>query len=209
MKEFKRIGVLTSGGDAPGMNAAIRAVTDTAIGKCSWGYRKDNEYKSARQVICDLVDIVSKNGNLLINIGPKADGTITDEETMVLLDMGEWLEVNGEAIYGSTYWKQFGEGEINAEEGFFKDGDEKAFTCNDFRFTYKNGYLYAFQMRPTKTVEIKTLKKHNPHDYLIESIELLGSDEKIEYIRDEEALKINLKNEIKKDLPICFKIEIE
>lgn len=72
--------------------------TDTAIGKKSWGYIKDNEYKNSRQIISDLIDIVSKNGNLLINIGPKADGTITEEETKVLLDMGEWLAVNEECL---------------------------------------------------------------------------------------------------------------
>ena len=182
--------------------------TDTAIGKTSWGYKKDNEYKSSRQVICDLVDIVSKNGNLLINIGPKPDGTITKEETQVLLDMGEWLKINGEGIYGTTYWKKFGEGEVNAQEGFFKDGDEKAFTHKDFRFTYKDCYLYAFQMRPSKNVEIKTLKKHGAHDFLIESIELLGSDEKIDFVRDENALKIDLKGKLKSDLPVCFKIAV-
>ncbi len=182
--------------------------TDTAIGKCSWGYRTDNEYKSARQVICDLVDIVSKNGNLLINIGPRADGTITQEETEVLLTMGKWLETNGEGIYGTTFWKKFGEGKVNAKDGFFQDGDEKQFTNEDFRFTYKNGYLYVFQMRPSITVRIKTLRKHNPHDYLIENVELLGSEEKIEFTRNEEYLEINLKAEPQNDLPICFKMEI-
>ena len=182
--------------------------TDTAIGKTSWGYKKDNEYKSSRQVICDLVDIVSKNGNLLINIGPKPDGTFTAEETQVLLDMGEWLSINGEGIYDTTFWKTFGEGEINNESGYFNDGDEKAFTDKDFRFVYKNGYLYAFQMRPSKNVEIKTLRRHGEHDYFIGEVELLGSNEKIEYKRDNEALRITLKNELKNDLPICFKIEI-
>ncbi len=182
--------------------------TDTAIGKHSWGYRKDNEYKSSRQIICDLIDIVSKNGNLLINIGPKSDGTITDEETAVLTEMGKWLETNGEGIYGTTFWKVFGEGKVNAEAGFFKDGNEKPFTEKDFRFTYKNGFLYVFQMRPSKTVKIKTLKKHNPHDYLIESVELLGSDEKISFERDEKALTIRLKNKPQTDLPVCYKIEI-
>lgn len=182
--------------------------TDTAIGKYSWGYTNDNEFKSSRQVICDLVDIVSKNGNLLINIGPKPDGTFTEEETRVLYDMGEWLEVNGEGIYGSTFWKTFGEGEINAVEGYFMDGDEKAFTDKDFRFTYKNGYLYVFQMRPSKSAEIKTLRRNNKHDYLIESIELLGSDEVIEYSRDEDALRIKLQGELKNDFPICYKLAI-
>ncbi|MBQ6898790.1 MAG: alpha-L-fucosidase [Clostridia bacterium] len=182
--------------------------TDTAIGKCSWGYRKDNKYKSARQVICDLVDIVSKNGNLLINIGPRADGTITEEETEVLVTMGKWLRVNGEGIYGTTFWKNFGEGKVNAEDGFFRDGDEKQFTNEDFRFTYKNGYLYVFQMRPSKKIKIKTLRKQGRHDCFIESVSLLGSDEKIEFERNEEYLEINLKGEIENDLPLCFKMEI-
>ena len=182
--------------------------TDTAIGKYAWGYRKDNEYKSARQIICDLVDIVSKNGNLLINIGPKPDGTITEEETNVLLTMGEWLSVNGEGIYGTTHWKVFGEGSTNAVDGFFMDNEEKPFTSEDFRFTYKNGSIYAFQMKPSKTIKIKTLKKHPSHDYLIESISLLGSEEPICYTRTEEHLEIILNSEPASDLPLCFKITL-
>ena len=182
--------------------------TDTAIGKHSWGYRADNEYKSSRQVICDLVDIVSKNGNLLINIGPKSDGTITEEETQVLLDMGQWLRINGEGIYGTTFWKQFGEGSVNTEEGFFKDGDEKQFTTEDFRFTYKDGYLYAFQMRPSKLVRIKTLRKLEHHNYLVESVTLLGNDEPVAFERNQDCLEIRLKEAPTNDLPICFKIAI-
>lgn len=183
--------------------------SDTAIGKDSWGYRKDNRYKNARQIITDLIDIVSKNGMLLLNIGPKSDGTITDEETQVLKELGAWLKLNGEGIYGTTFWKQFGEGDVNNEAGFFKDGNEKPFTEKDFRFTYKNGYLYAFQMQPAKEVRIKALRKHIPHDYLIESVELLGSDEKIYFNRTEIALEIKLNGEIRNDLPICFKIAID
>ncbi len=182
--------------------------TDTAIGKHSWGYRADNEYKTSRQVICDLIDIVSKNGNLLINVGPKADGTFTAEETQVLLDMGAWLKINGEGIYGTTFYKTFGEGSVNVQEGFFKDGDEKQYTHEDFRFTYKNGYLYAFQMRPSKIVTIKTLKKHSSHDFLIESVELLGSNEKLDVNRTTDALEIRLNGDLQNDLPICFKIAI-
>ncbi|MCR4594314.1 MAG: alpha-L-fucosidase [Clostridiales bacterium] len=182
--------------------------TDTAIGKGSWGYRKDNEYKNSRQIICDLIDIVSKNGMLLLNIGPKPDGTITDEETKVLEDLGHWMDINGEGIYGTTFWKQFGEGKVNNKEGFFQDGDEKPFTTKDFRFTYKDGCIYAFQMRPSKKVVIKTLKKHAWHDYPIESIELLGSDEDLEYDRNENALEIKVKGNIENDLPQCFKIKL-
>ncbi len=182
--------------------------TCTAIGKRSWGYIENNEFKSAKQIICDLIDIVSKNGNMLLNVGPKPDGTITDEETAVLSALGEWLAVNGEGIYGTTFWRIFGEGEVNAEDGFFKDGEEKPFTEKDFRFTYKNGYLYAFQMKPAKTAEIKALKKHIPHDYLIEEVTLLGSNNKVDYTRTDEFLKIDLNENPKSNKPICYKIKI-
>lgn len=183
--------------------------TDTAIGKCSWGYRKDNEFKSARQILCDLVDIVSKNGMMLLNIGPKADGKITDEEKNVLLEIGRWLDTNGEGIYETTFWKVFGEGEVNNEDGFFKDGEEKQFTQNDFRFTYKRGYLYAFQMRPKeKIIRIKSLAKKGIHDFMVGSISVLGEYEIEHYERTEYEMIIKLKENPRSDLPLCFKIEL-
>lgn len=184
--------------------------TDTAIGKCSWGYRKDNKFKSSRQIICDLVDIVSKNGMLLLNIGPKPDGTITDEETKVLTDLGQWLSINGEGIYGTKPWRHFGEGKVNNKEGFFQDGDEKKFTDKDFRFTYKNCCLYAFQMRPSgKTVKFNSLKINGRHDLVIGNVSVLGNSEIESVERTEKYLKIVLKEKPSNDLPLCFKIEIE
>ena len=181
--------------------------TDTAIGKQSWGYRSDNEYKSARQIICDLIDIVSKNGMLLLNVGPRADGTITDEETAVLLEIGEWMSRNGDGIYGTTFWKRFGEGSVNNEDGFFKDNDEKNFTAEDFRFTYKNGFVYAFQMRPDgRDVLIKSMKKSSSHDYLISSVTLLSSGEELSYERNEDGLLIHCN--VPCDKPLCFRIGI-
>ena len=179
------------------------------IGKKSWGYIADNEYKNSRQIICDLIDIVSKNGMLLLNIGPKADGTITDEETAVLLNIGKWLAKNGEGIYGTTFWKQFGEGEVNNEAGFFKDSKEKQYTEKDFRFTYKDGYVYAFQMRPNgNDVKIKMFKKHNPHDFLVKSVTLLETGEKLSFERNENEMLIKT-NSCQTDKPLCFKIEID
>lgn len=184
--------------------------TDTAIGKDSWGYRKDNTYKSTRQIITDLIDIVSKNGMLLLNIGPKPDGTITDEETQVLKELGEWMKLNGEGIYGTTFWKQFGEGDVNNEDGFFKDREEKAFTEKDFRFTYKCGSIYAFQMRPNgENAVIKVMKKHIHHNFIIRKIMLLSTGEKLDFERNYNELVIKANEHFTSYNPICFKIEID
>ena len=84
--------------------------TDTAVALNSWGYTEGNQFRPAGDIIQDLVDIVSKNGCLLLNVGPKSDGTISQEDTQILMEIGDWLAVNGEAIYDTHVWKTFGEG---------------------------------------------------------------------------------------------------
>ena len=183
--------------------------TDTAIGKKSWGYIKDNEFKPARQIICDLVDIVSKNGMLLINVGPKPDGTITDEEKAVLLELGEWMNVNGEGIYDTVPWKVFGAGKTNNEAGSFMDNEEKLYTAEDFRFTYKNGYLYCFCMRPdSDTFLIRSLKLKGERDIVLGTVEVLGDYKILITERDEQGLKITLDKKPDSDKPVCFRIEM-
>ncbi len=183
--------------------------TCTAIGKESWGYRADNVYKSSRQIICDLIDIVSKNGNLLLNVGPRADGTITPEETRVLEELGAWMEINGEGIYDTLPWKRFGEGAVNAREGYFQDNEEKAFTVRDFRFTYKGGCLYAFQMNPDgRDAVIRCLAVKGMRDLGIAAVELLGSPEQIAFERTGEGLRMALPEGIATDKPLCFKIHL-
>ncbi|MDE7394658.1 MAG: alpha-L-fucosidase, partial [Clostridiales bacterium] len=195
-------------GALPGISP-IPWQTDTAIGKHSWGYTKTNVFKGARQIICDLVDIVSKNGMLLLNIGPKADGTITEEETRVLLGLGAWLDKNGEGIYGTTFYKTFGEGETNTSGGYFTDYDETPFTERDFRFTYKDGCVYAFWMRPKgKSCVIKTFARRPSHDLEIESVTLLETGESLPFERTEQGLTIRLPEERKDDLPVGVKLKL-
>ncbi len=120
--------------------------TDTAIAYNSWCYIDDLDYKNADEIIAYLVDVVSKNGNLLLNIGPKSDGTIPDEDKRILFEIGDWLKVNAEAIYDSKPWKTAAEGPTKEEEGKFSDVKGKEYTGEDFRFTCGNGAVYAISL---------------------------------------------------------------
>jgi alpha-L-fucosidase len=130
--------------------------SDTAVGKRSWCHIENEEYKPAEQIIADLCDIVSKNGTMLLNIGPKADGTIADADRAILDDVGRFLAVNGEAIYGTRPWKVFGEGPTQVPEGHFTDQNRAPFTPQDWRFTTRGrGTLYAINLgRPAAGGEV-------------------------------------------------------
>jgi alpha-L-fucosidase len=117
--------------------------TDTSVSNKSWGYIKDDTFKSPKFIIEQLVDIVSKNGNLLLNVGPRSDGTIPEEVQQVLLEVGAWLNVNGESIYGTRPWRVYGEGPTKPTPGAFHDTDVTNYTPEDFRFTTKGNTLYV------------------------------------------------------------------
>ena len=175
-----------------GKLAGIRKLpwqTDDAIGNESWGYAAGNTFKDARYVITNLIDIVSKNGNLLLNIGPRPDGTITDDETATLLGTGKWLDVNGEAIYGTRPWKVFGEGPTESASGSFAD-QKKPFTAQDIRYTIKGDTLYAITLGlPATTTSLKLLGTKAANG-TIENIALVGSNEKIVWSQTADAVTI-------------------
>ena len=168
--------------------------TDDAIGNKSWGYAAENTFKDARYVITNLIDIVSKNGNLLLNIGPRSDGTITDEETATLLGTGKWLEVNGESIYGTRPWKIFGEGPTESASGSFAD-QKIPFTAKDIRFTAKGDVLYAIALGvPAENTVIRALSAKTGNG-TVASVELVGSNEKLSWTQQEGGLVVKpLKN---------------
>jgi alpha-L-fucosidase len=120
--------------------------TDTSVSNASWGYVEHDTYKSPQSLIQLLVDVVSKNGNLMLNIGPRADGTLPERERDILLAIGGWLKTNGEAIYGSRPWRVFGEGPTQVVGGSFQDTKTRPYTAQDFRFTTRPGVLYAIGM---------------------------------------------------------------
>ena len=112
-----------------------------------WPFKPTNEeYKSGTELIKMLLEVRAKGGNLLLNIGPRADGTIPEEAERTLLEIGRWLEVNGEAIYGTRPWKIYGEGPTQVVAGSFKDTERATFTGQDFRFTTKGNTLYAIAL---------------------------------------------------------------
>ena len=120
--------------------------TDTSISNDSWGYIEHDTYKSPTFIIHLLADVVSKNGNLMLNVGPRADGTIPQGAQDTLRSIGRWLKANGEAIYGSKPWRTFGEGPTEVATGTFQDTKTKPYTAEDFRFTTHAGNLYAVEL---------------------------------------------------------------
>ncbi len=119
--------------------------TDTCIGQ--WHYDRSvyekHQYKTPDQVVKMLVDIVAKNGNLLLNIPVRGDGTIDEDETKFLQGMAAWMEVNSAAIFGTRPWKISGEGPIKVRGGGFSEGGEERLSASDFRFTTQGNTLYA------------------------------------------------------------------
>lgn len=188
--------------------------TCTCLG--SWHYQRSiydkNEYKSAKTVIEMLVDIVSKNGNLLLNVPLRGDGSIDDKEVAILEELGEWMKVNSECIYDTRPWAIFGEGPVADEANpihaqGFNEGKHKPYQAEDIRFTQKDDVLYAIVMAAPLNgkVTIKSLALDSK-DYVkkIKKIELLGAGN-VKFKRTKEGLNVtapaNLSNK-----PLVLKI---
>ena len=142
--------------------------TDTCIG--NWFYDVHSPYKQPDQIIEMLVDIISKNGVMLLNILQRPDGTIDEYADYILERIGEWFRVCSEAVYGTRPWRVFGEGDTRVKiEGFTED--KTNWTRSDFRFVQKAGAVYAFMMG-AKGGETVTLRSFAEDD--VQSVELVG-----------------------------------
>ena len=175
-------------------------------------YDRDG-YKSAKTVTNMLVDIVSKNGNLLLSVPVKGDGTIDDKEEAILAEIGDWMEVNGEGIFGTRPWKIYGEGpsvqnKVPLRDQGFNEHLQSQYTSEDIRFVTKDNSLYAHILNwpENNRVIIKSLASESPYfSDDITTVELLGGNQ-LNFERTNEGLIINLPEERPNPLSLALKI---
>jgi len=173
----------------------------------TWCMVQNPKYKSSTKIIHQLCDVVAKNGNLLLNVGPYADGSFHEEAKRILYEIGDWLNINGEAIYGTRPFVIAGEGPTNVKdanydvnhirnqlvEGLAADIRLTSFSSQDFRFTTKGDATYAIALDWPEdgTLMIRSLRSSGPIP-VIREVSLLGSDAKIRFDQTEEGLKLYL-----------------
>ena len=166
--------------------------TDTCIGQ--WHYLDNCDYKTPQQVIQMLVDIVSKNGNLLLSIPVRGDGTIDSTEVAILESMADWIAVNSEGIYGTRPWIVFGEGATRGQGGQFNEGQSRPYSARDIRFTAKDGALYAFALGWPEDgkLMIRSLAKVPGARGKVTGVRMLGHAGVLPFVHDENGLAVML-----------------
>lgn len=186
-------------------------LTDTSPG--TWFYRPSAKFKTPNELIDILIDIVAKNGNMLLNVPPNPDGSIPPEMVNLLTEMGRWLSINGEAIYGTRPWTIFGEGPTRLPEGGHKIEKIKiAYKNSDMRFTKKSDkeFFTIVMDTPDNETVIKSLSTQiGVLNSKIVNIQLLGSNEKIDWERNEKGLIIKTPEVLPTKYAHAYKITLE
>jgi len=185
--------------------------TDTCIG--GWHYKRGVKYKTPKKVIDLLTDIVSKNGNLLLNFPLPNSGELDFEEMEVLEGITAWMQINSEGIYSTRPWKIYGEGpstKVKIVSGNFNEDKQSDLTANDVRFTAKGSTLYAFVMGwPEKEAVVQALGLASPQQPgKILKVELLGHKGALDWKQDDAALKVQMPAEKISGIGITLKVEL-
>ena len=177
----------------------------------SFGYNRNetiDDYASAYGLVCVLVNLVSKGGNLLLDIGPTGDGRIPVIMQQRLIEMGDWLKINGEAIYGTRPWKVSGEGLTKPAKG--PEERKQVFKPSDIRFTTKDATVYAICLAlPTAEVRISSLGKSGAQPAVsVRSVELLGSDAKLTWSQEADALVVQCPRSLPCQYAVTLKVGV-
>jgi alpha-L-fucosidase len=185
--------------------------TDTCIGQ--WHYKRGQVYKTPKKVIDLLVDIVSKNGNLLLNFPLPNSGELDAEEMKVLEGITAWIAVNSEGIYATRPWTIYGEGpstKAKVETGNFNEDKQRDLTAEDIRFTTKARALYAFVMgRPEKEIVVPALGLASPQKPgKILNVEMLGCKDRLLWMQFDSSLTVQMPAEKISDIGITLKIDL-
>ena len=179
--------------------------TDTSIG--DWFYNRNWKYQPLSWTVHMLVDIVSKNGNLLLNVVLRPDGTLDPEVETMLHQLADWTAVNGEAIYGTRPWLVYGEGAVQARGGAFREN--MTYSAKDIRFTTKGKTLYAIALGwpDDGKLIIKSLAKTaDPTQNKITKVELPGHPGKLKFEQTADGLAVELPGKKLSDLTCSVRI---
>lgn len=182
---------------------------ETSTAYNAWSYCTTNRFKKPEIIACNMLDVISKNGCFVLNLGPKADGTFCKEEKKIISEIGKWTKINEEAIWGTQPYKVFGEGKKQKGGSF---NEHFSYTSKDFRFTCKTGVVYAFALKPYGKKEFKIKSLADTMDLfhcVIKNITVLGSGCKVGYKQDGKCLTVKLSEKVKGTMPVCFKIEVD
>lgn len=192
-------------------------LTDTSLDcvpRSTWAYARAAALKSPERIIHNLVDIVSKNGQLLLNVGPRADGTIPDAAKQVLSKIGQWLRVNGEAIYNTRPWCVAGEGPTKntvdmSKGGHFNETGEARLCAHDLRFTTAGNAIYITCLGvPGDEVFVNTFKQRVSQAE-IRQVSMLGVPGTLQWRHDpNDGLIITTPAAVPSEYANCFKVEL-
>ncbi len=167
--------------------------------------------KKTRRVIEDFIDIISKNGNVLLHISPNADGTIPEAQKEILKGIGAWIDINEDAIFGATPWVTYGKGSLTSYKGSFSKQFKLNYSTQDsYRFTKNNGKLYVFLMSNSEDGELEIPELSNvDSQFNIRHIRLLGSEEKVEWKQTDGGLSVFLSKDRPSKYARSFEIEFQ